>query len=196
RNNADFAKGFIPQSVNIGLNGDFATWVGTMIVDVNQPILLVTEEGQEEEAITRLSRVGFDKIAGHLAGGFSAWKDSGKSTDTVNRITATEFAAQLKQAQSTVIDVRKESEYAAQHVEDAYSKPLAYINEWITDIDPQQHFYLHCAGGYRSMIAASILQARGYRKFTEVEGGFAAIAKTEVPTTDFICQSKVLSSNP
>lgn len=194
RSNADFAKGFIPQSVNIGLNGDFAPWVGAMIVDVKQPILLVTDAGQEEEAVTRLSRVGFDYVLGHLKGGFATWKNSGKETDTVKRITAGEFANRFETGKSVVVDVRKESEYAAEHVEDAYSKPLAYINDWINNVDPQQHFFLHCAGGYRSMIAASILQARGYRNFTEVEGGFAAIAQTKVPKTDFICQSKVLST--
>ena len=194
RSNADFAKGFIPQSVNIGLNGDFAPWVGAMIVDVKQPILLVTDAGQEEEAVTRLSRVGFDYVLGHLKGGFATWKNSGKETDTVKRITAGEFANRFETGKSVVVDVRKESEYAAEHVEDAYSKPLAYINDWINNVDPQQHFFLHCAGGYRSMIAASILQARGYRNFTEVEGGFAAIGQTKVPKTDFICQSKVLST--
>ena len=194
RSNADFAKGFIPQSVNIGLNGDFAPWVGAMIVDVKQPILLVTDAGQEEEAVTRLSRVGFDHVLGHLKGGFATWKNSGKETDTVNRITAGEFANRFETGKSMVVDVRKESEYAAEHVEEAYSKPLAYINDWINNVDPQQHFFLHCAGGYRSMIAASILQARGYRNFTEVEGGFAAIAQTKIPKTDFICQSKVLST--
>lgn len=194
RSNADFAKGFIPQSVNIGLNGDFAPWVGAMIVDVKQPILLVTDAGQEEEAVTRLSRVGFDHVLGHLKGGFATWKNSGKETDTVKRITAGEFADRFETGKSVVVDVRKESEYAAEHVEDAYSKPLAYINDWINNVDPQQHFFLHCAGGYRSMIAASILQARGYRNFTEVEGGFAAIAQTKIPKTDFICQSKVLST--
>lgn len=194
RSNADFAKGFIPQSVNIGLNGDFAPWVGAMIVDVKQPILLVTDAGQEEEAVTRLSRVGFDHVLGHLKGGFATWINSGKETDTVNRITAGEFADRFETGKSVVVDVRKESEYAAEHVEDAYSKPLAYINDWINNVDPQQHFFLHCAGGYRSMIAASILQARGYRNFTEVEGGFAAIGQTKVPKTDFICQSKVLST--
>lgn len=194
RSNADFAKGFIPQSVNIGLNGDFAPWVGAMIVDVKQPILLVTDAGQEEEAVTRLSRVGFDYILGHLKEGFATWKNSGKETDTVNRITAGEFANRFETGKSVVVDVRKEIEYAAEHVEDAYSKPLAYINDWINNVDPQQHFFLHCAGGYRSMIAASILQARGYRNFTEVEGGFAAIAQTKVPKTDFTCQSKVLST--
>lgn len=192
RDSADFYKGFVPQSINIGVNGDFAPWVGALIGDVKQTILLITEVGKEEEVITRLSRVGFDNVIGYLEGGFAAWLKSGKETDTVNRITATEFASQFKAGESMVIDVRKESEYSAEHVEDAYSKPLAYINDWTKDINPENHFFLHCAGGYRSMIAASILQARGYRNFTEVAGGFKAIAETNVPKTDFVCQSKVM----
>lgn len=192
RSDKAFAKGFIPQSINIGLKGDFAPWVGAMIVDVQQAILLVTDPGTEEEAVTRLSRVGFDNVLGYLAGGFDAWKNAGKEVDTVKRITAEQFAREVKIDAHKIIDVRKETEYAAEHIEEAYSKPLAYINDWINDIDANEHFYLHCAGGYRSMIAASILQARGYRNFTEVEGGFNAIAQTDVPKTDFVCQSKVL----
>lgn len=190
RNAAEFYKGFIPQSINIGLKGDFAPWVGSMIVDVQQPILLVCDDCTEEETITRLSRVGFDNVLGYLKGGFESWKNSGKEIDTVHRISPEEFAEKFNE-NSKVIDVRKEGEYAAEHVNDAYSKPLAYINDWVGNINPEEHFFLHCAGGYRSMIAASILQARGYRNFTEVEGGFNGIKKTEkVPTTDFVCQSK------
>ena len=190
RNAAEFYKGFIPQSINIGLKGDFAPWVGSMIVDVQQPILLVCDDCTEEETITRLSRVGFDNVLGYLKGGFESWKNSGKEIDTVHRISLEEFAEKFNE-NSKVIDVRKEGEYAAEHINDAYSKPLAYINDWVGNINPDEHFFLHCAGGYRSMIAASILQARGYRNFTEVEGGFNGIKKTEkVPTTDFVCQSK------
>ena len=192
RNNGDFAKGYVPQSINIGINGDFAPWVGALIGDVKQPILLVTDLGMEEETVTRLTRVGFDNIIGHLKYGFQAWAAAGYDVDTINRITAEEFERQVKIGESKVVDVRKESEYEAEHVEEAYSRPLASINEWVKDINPEEHFYLHCAGGYRSMIAASILQARGYRNFSEVEGGFNAIAKTNVPKTDFVCQSKVL----
>ena len=112
----------------------------------------------------------------------------------VDRISADQFARTIDIHADKVIDVRKDTEYAAEHIEDAYNKPLAYINEWIRDINPDEHFYLHCAGGYRSMIAASILQARGYRNFTEVEGGFSAISKTNVPRTDFVCQSKLLKA--
>jgi glyoxylase-like metal-dependent hydrolase (beta-lactamase superfamily II)/rhodanese-related sulfurtransferase len=188
----DFAKGFIPQSINIGLGGDFAPWVGALIVDVKQPLLLITEPGREEEAVTRLSRVGFDHILGHLKDGFASWLADKREIDTVNRISADEFAQRVDTNNDVIIDVRKEGEYAAEHVENAYSKPLAYINEWIKDIQPTQHFFLHCAGGYRSMMAASILQARGYRNFTEVGGGFNAIAKTDVTKTDYICPSKVI----
>ncbi|MCT4103033.1 MBL fold metallo-hydrolase, partial [Elizabethkingia anophelis] len=188
---AEFHKGFIPQSVNIGVKGDFAPWVGAMIVDVKQPLLLVTDEGSEEEVITRLSRVGFDNVVGYLKGGLSAWQSAGKETDSVERITPEEFAQRYTE-DAKIIDVRKEGEYAAEHIAEAYSRPLAYINTWIKDIDPKEHFFLHCAGGYRSMIAASILQARGYRNFTEVEGGLGKIKLTEVPTTDFVCQSKTM----
>jgi hydroxyacylglutathione hydrolase len=193
RNNDVFSKGFIPQSINIGIDGDFAPWVGALIADVKQPILIVCEEGYEEETVTRLSRVGFDNLIGHLKGGFEAWKITGKEIDTINRISAEQFAIEVKIGESTVIDCRKEKEYEAEHLEDAYSKPLAYINEWVKDINPEEHFYLHCAGGYRSMIAASILQSRGYRNFTEIAGGFSAIAKTNLPKSDFVCQSKILN---
>lgn len=188
---ADFHKAFIPNAINIGLKGDFAPWVGAMIVDTQQPILLVTEVGTEEEAITRLSRVGFDNVIGYLDGGFETWKNAGKEIDEIKRISPEEFAQQFDK-NTKVIDVRKYSEYAAQHIDEAYNKPLDFIADWASDID-DEHFFLHCAGGYRSMIAASILNARGVRNFTEVEGGFNGIKKTEqVPTTDFMCQSKVL----
>ncbi|MCF2219675.1 MBL fold metallo-hydrolase [Chryseobacterium sp. PS-8] len=192
RNNEDFAKGFVPQSINIGLNGDFAPWVGALIVDVKQPILLITNENEEQEAVTRLSRVGFDNVLGFLKGSFEAWKNSGKETDSVNRISAQQFEQEIKEKEAKIIDVRKESEYNAEHVDEAFNKPLAYINEWINSIDPAEHFYLHCAGGYRSMMAASILQARGYRNFSEIEGGFSAISQTDITVSDFVCQSKIL----
>ena len=194
RNNDDFAKGFIPQSINIGINGDFAPWVGSLIGDVKQPILLVTDLGMEEETVTRLTRVGFDNLIGYLEYGFQAWAAAGYEVDTVNRITADQFEKEVKIGESKIIDVRKESEYEAEHVEDAYSRPLASINEWVKDINPEEYFFMHCAGGYRSMMAASILQARGYRNFSEIKGGYDAIAKTNVSKTDFVCQSKVLKA--
>lgn len=192
RDNSIFYKGFIPQSVNIGLTGDFAPWVGALIGDVKQELLLVTDEGKEEETVTRLSRVGFDNILGHLKGGFPAWLKAGKEVDVVDRITAEQFAKEVKIGEDKVVDIRKESEYAAEHVEEAFNRPLAYINDWIKDVNPKEHFFLHCAGGYRSMMAASILQARGYRNFTEIAGGFGAISNTAVPKTNFVCQSKVM----
>ncbi|MGR6088135.1 MAG: MBL fold metallo-hydrolase [Arcticibacter sp.] len=190
----EFSRGFVPQSINIGIKGDFAPWVGALVGDVKQELLLVTEPGMEEETVTRLARVGFDHVIGFLEGGIEAWKNAGKEVDTVNRIAPEQFNKEFKLKESMVVDVRRESEYAAQHVDEAYNKPLAYINDWINSIDPHQHFFLHCAGGYRSMIAASLLQARGYRNFSEVSGGFNAIAKTEVPTTDFVCQSKMMTA--
>jgi rhodanese-related sulfurtransferase len=191
RPNGLFAQGFIPQSINIGVAGDFAPWVGALIGDVKLPLLIVAESGKEEEVITRLSRVGFDLVLGYLEGGTDAWRNAGKELDTVHRITAIEFAEKVDVQNDLILDVRKEGEYAAEHVENAYLRPLADINEWIKDIQPNQHFFMHCAGGYRSMIAASILKARGYHNFTEVEGGFNAIAKTQLPRTDFMCQSKM-----
>jgi len=192
RNHGDFAKGFIPQSINIGISGDFAPWVGALIADAKQPIVLVTDIGMEEETVTRLTRVGFDNLIGHLDGGFEAWQKAGYDVDTINRITAEEFEKKLKIGESKVIDIRKESEYEAEHVEEAYNRPLASINEWVKDIDTDKRFFMHCAGGYRSMMAASILQARGYRNFSEIGEGFNAIAKTTVPKTNFVCQSKLL----
>lgn len=192
RKDTDFAKEFIPRSINIGLSGDFAPWVGALVVDVKQPLLLVTDPGKEEEAVTRLSRVGFDNVRGFLNGGYGTWHTSPKEKDKVNRISAEEFAARVKTGEDEIIDVRKQTEYEAVHVDGAVNRPLAFINEWIKDINPDKHFYLHCAGGYRSMIAASILLSRGFRNFTEIAGGFNAIEKTGVPVTDFVCQSKLM----
>ncbi len=193
RSNLIFYEGFIPQSINIGLDGDFAPWVGALIMNVKQPLLLVTEVGMEEESVTRLSRVGFDNILGHLKGGFPAWLQSGKVVDAVNRITPQQFETIVKIGTDKVIDIRKETEYAAEHIAEAYNRPLSNINDWVKDINPKEHFFIHCAGGYRSMIASSILQARGYRNFTEVAGGFKAISDTNLPRTDFVCQSKLMN---
>ena len=188
---SEFAKGFIPRSVNIGINGDFAPWVGALIKDVKQPILLITELGQEEETVTRLSRVGFDNVIGHLKGGFASWKEAGKEIDTVNRITAEQFAKEVNVKTDIVIDARRESEYRAEHVEESYNKPLDQINSWFAEMNPDKPFYLHCASGYRSMIAASILKSRGVHNFKEIEGGFKAIAEAGVSKTDYVCQSKL-----
>lgn len=188
---SEFAKGFVPRSINIGINGDFAPWVGALIKEVKQPILLITELGQEEETVTRLSRVGFDNVIGHLKGGFDSWKTAAKDIDTVNRISAAQFAKEVDVKSHVVIDARRESEYRAEHVEEAYNKPLDQINSWFAEMDPNKPFYIHCAGGYRSMIAASILKSRGHHNFKEIEGGFKAIAEAGVAKTDFVCQSKL-----
>lgn len=180
RNAADFHKAFIPNSINIGLNGDFAPWVGAMIVDVKQPLLLVVTEGTEEEVITRLSRVGFDNVLGYLQGGIPAWTAGGKETDSVHRISAEAFAENFRE-DSKIVDVRKPTEFETAHVKNAEKLPLAEINIWAQRLKGDQHFFLHCAGGYRSMIAASILNARGIRNFSEVDGGFNKIKKTAVP---------------
>lgn len=193
RSAAIFHKGFIPNSINIGIKGDFAPWVGAMIVDVQQPILLVSDLGTEEEVITRLSRVGFDHVIGFLEGGFESWKNSGKEIDTVNRISADEFANQFNE-NSKIIDVRKPTEYEAEHVNEAFSRPLGAISDWAGKINDSEHFFVHCAGGYRSMIAASILNSRGIRNFTEVEGGFNKIKETSVARSNFMCQSKIIKS--
>ncbi len=193
RNAEDFHQGFIPNSINIGLKGDFAPWVGAMIVDVQQPILLVADQGTEEEVITRLSRVGFDHVLGFLDGGFETWKNSSKEIDMINRISAEDFAKKYENS-SKIIDVRKETEYEAEHINEAFSRPLSEINEWVNSLDNKEHFFVHCAGGYRSMIASSILNSRGIRNFTEVRGGFNEIKNTEVPKSNFMCQSKTLNS--
>ena len=155
---------------------------GALIKDVNQSLLLVTDPGKEEESIIRLSRVGFDKVLGHLAGGFESWKNSGKTTEKIDRISAAEFSGSIKE-DSKVIDVRRENEYINGHVDHAHLMPLDDINEWCGTLDKDKHFFLHCQGGYRSMIAASILTARGINNFSEVAGGYKAISETNVPVS-------------
>ncbi|MFM2135606.1 MAG: putative polyketide biosynthesis zinc-dependent hydrolase BaeB [Bacteroidota bacterium] len=180
RSAGEFTKGFVPRSINIGLDGQFAPWVGALIADVRQPLLLVTDPGKEEESVIRLARVGFDNVLGHLKGGFESWKNSGKETDTIHRITAKEFEGQ-RLSGDQVLDVRRDSEYGNGHVPGARNLPLDYITEWWGNLDTNRHFFLHCQGGYRSMIAASILKSRGIHDFSEVEGGFKAISETGVP---------------
>lgn len=190
RSAASFKDGFVPNSINIGLDGQFAPWVGALIPDVKQQILLIAEKGKEEETIMRLARVGYDYVIGYLDGSFESWRASGKEFDTINRITAEEFASKVDVIKDKVIDVRRESEYNAEHIENANNVPLDFINENIASFPKDEHFFMHCAGGYRSMIAASILKSRGWDNFTEVAGGYSAISKTNVPVTNFECQSK------
>jgi rhodanese-related sulfurtransferase len=186
-----FAKGFIPNSINIGLDGNFAMWVGEMIADIKQPILLVTEAGREKEAIIRLSRVGYDNTIGYLEGGFEAWKNAGKEVDTINRISAEAFAAQYN-SNPIIIDVRKKSEFDSEHVVGAINIPLNEMNHHLAEIPKDKPFLLYCAGGYRSMIAAAILKQRGWENFADVRGGFADIAKTNVAKTDYVCPTTLL----
>jgi rhodanese-related sulfurtransferase len=186
-----FAKGFIPNSINIGLDGSFAMWVGEMIPDIKQEILLVTDEEKEEEAIIRLSRVGYDHAIGYLKGGFNAWKNSGNEIDTVQRLSADEFAKEYA-TQPIIIDVRKKSEFDSEHVVNAINLPLNELNNRFYELPQEEPFILHCAGGYRSMIAASILKSRGYHNFKDVEGGMTAILKTDVPKTEYVCPTTLL----
>ncbi len=186
REPAIFYKGFIPRSINIGIKGDFAPWVGAIIKDVKQPILLVTQPGLEEETITRLSRVGFDHVLGYLNGSFEAWQVSNKEIDSVNRITASQFAAEVDLKTDSIIDVRKESEYNLDHVNEAFNMPLDQINDWFTKLNSNKTLFIHCAGGYRSMIAASIFKLRGFHQFKEIEGGFKAIAEVAAIKPNFI----------
>ncbi|WP_318312247.1 MBL fold metallo-hydrolase [Flagellimonas crocea] len=188
RHQDDFAKGHVPRSIFIGLDGSFAPWVGALVADVKQPILLVTPEGREEETITRLSRVGFDHTLGFLKGGIEAWKAAGKEADTVDSINAEELKELMAEKEEIpVYDVRKESEYQAEHVENAHLTPLDYINDHLSEFPEKETFYVHCAGGYRSMIASSILKSRGIHNLVDVAGGFADIKKAGIPVTDYVC---------
>lgn len=187
RNQDDFAEGHIPRSIFIGLNGDFAPWVGALIADVKQPILLVTPKGGEEEAVTRLSRVGFDNTLGFLEGGFEAWKKGAMEYDTVSQATAEELKLVLEVEKYPVFDVRKESEYLSEHVLTANNTPLSQLNEHLAEYPCNAPFYVHCAGGYRSMIAASILKSRGIHNLIDVKGGFKAIKEAGVSASEFVC---------
>ncbi|ANH60268.1 MBL fold metallo-hydrolase [Dokdonia donghaensis] len=187
RHQDEFAKGHIPRSIFIGLKGGFAPWVGALIADVKQPILLVTEPGKEEETVTRLSRVGFDNALGYLKGSFDAWKKEALEYDTVSSITAAQFKSNLEKSKKPVYDVRKESEYLSERVKDAHLTPLDFLNNHLAEFPENDTFYVHCAGGYRSMIAASILKSRGIHNLIDVQGGFKAIKEAGVPVTDFVC---------
>ena len=186
RNSMEFSKGFIPNSISIGLEGQFAPWVGALIPDVKQEILLITEQGKEEETVKRLARVGYDYVIGYLVGGIEAWKNAGKEVDSIGRITAEEFATKFSE-KPIVIDVRKPGEFSSEHVENAISIPLDFINNHMSEFPKEQPFIIHCAGGYRSIIAGSILKSRGFNNFVDVIGGYGAISKTTVPKTDFVC---------
>jgi hydroxyacylglutathione hydrolase len=190
RHQDDYSKGHIPQSIFIGIDGDFAPWVGALISDIKQPILLVTPAGREEESITRLARVGYDNTLGYLKGGFETWKNAGFEYDTVNWVTANSLE-ELMEENVPIFDVRKEGEFTSEHVDGARFTPLDFINDYITEFPKEEEFYVHCAGGYRSVIVASILKARGYHNVVNILGGFASIKKTSIKITNYVCPSSL-----
>ena len=189
RHQDNFVQGHIPRSIFIGLKGSFAPWVGALIADVNQPILLVVDEGLEEEAITRLSRVGFDNTLGYLKGSFEAWKAEGKEYDTISSISAETFKERYEENKDVVFDVRKEGEFVSEHIEDAHHTPLDYLNDYLSEFPNDKTFYVHCAGGYRSVIAASILKSRGIHNLVDIAGGYKAIKEANIPVTNYVCPS-------
>lgn len=188
RSKEEFTKSHIPNSIFIGLDGDFAPWVGALITSLQQPILLVSPKGREEEAITRLARVGYDNTLGYLEGGITAWENAGNKVSSVTSVSAVEYANK-KTDNSNLVDVRKPNEYDSEHVINALNIPLNYINENMRKIDVNKHCYIYCAGGYRSLIFASILKARGIHEFTNIEGGFDALKKASVELSEFVCPS-------
>lgn len=188
RHQSDFVKGFIPQSIFIGIDGGFAPWVGSLIQDVKQPILLVADEGRVEEVITRLGRVGFDNTIGYLDGGFDAWKATGKEIDSLRSVAATDFEQEVKANKLPVFDVRKKGEWGTQHLAHANHVCLSGVNEHLSEFPKEENFYVHCAGGYRSVIAASILKMRGYHNITDIAGGFDAIKETGLEMAEGVNQ--------
>lgn len=192
RDAKDFANGFVPNSINIGLDGSFAQWVGEMITDVKQEILLITYPDKQEEAITRLSRVGYDSTRGYMEGGFDSWKKSGKDFEIVDRITPKEFEATYNSEKPLVIDVRKKSEYDSENVIGSINVPLNEINQHLAQFPKEKPFVLYCAGGYRSMIAASILKQRGWNDFVDVVGGFDEMKNTNIEKSEYVCPTTML----
>ena len=189
RHQDEFVKGHIPQSIFIGLDGGFAPWVGALIGDTSQPLLIIAPEGREEETITRLSRVGFDNTLGYLKGGFDAWKKTGKEYDIISGVNAETLKTLIRDNTTSVFDVRKEGEYISEHILGAQNTPLDFLNDHLTQFPEKEPFYIHCAGGYRSMITASILKSRGIHNLIDVKGGFGAIKETGMAITDYICPS-------
>ncbi|MGN6354111.1 MAG: MBL fold metallo-hydrolase [Parafilimonas sp.] len=188
-----FAKGFVPNSINIGIDGSFAPWVGTLIPDIKQQILLITDEGREEEVITRLARVGYDNTIGYLKGGFEAWKNAGKETDSIRSISADELADTMQKDNIEIVDVRKKSEYDSEHILEAENAPLDFINDSMAQLDKNKTYYVHCAGGYRSMIFNSVLRARGFDNLVDIKGGFKAIKESgKFKLSEFVCPTTQL----
>lgn len=192
RHESIFHQGFIPNSIFIGIDGSFAPWVGALIPDLQQPIVLVCDEGRAEEVVTRLARVGYDNTLGYLEDGIEAWKAAGKEVDTIESITAEELAKRYFNGKAeNMLDVRKPTEYLSQHLTDAENFPLDYINNIMFRLNRDQVYHVHCAGGYRSMITASILKARGFENIIDVNGGWKAIEATDLPKTNYICPTEL-----
>ncbi|MEZ7887030.1 MAG: MBL fold metallo-hydrolase [Flavobacteriales bacterium] len=187
RHQDKFVVEHVPNSIFIGIEGGFAPWVGALIKDVEQPILLIVEDDAIEEAITRLSRVGFDNILGYLDGGLENWKKEGKEVESLESISADQFAAQVEKDGRKIFDVRKPGEWDTEHLPDAENTSLGELNNHLAEFPKEDRFYIHCAGGYRSVIAASILKSRGIHNMIDVKGGFDAIKKTEMKTSTFVC---------
>ncbi|MCC6370463.1 MAG: MBL fold metallo-hydrolase [Bacteroidia bacterium] len=189
----EFAAGFIPNTINIGIEGNFATWVGTLIPDVKQEILLVADEGREDEVITRLARVGYDNALGFLKGGFKTWLKSGREVDTIKVVGSNELFERIETKNLRVLDVRKASEYNSEHLKNAENTPLDFINDSMSRINSGKDYYVHCAGGYRSVTFISILQARGYRNLINIKGGITALKEHGgFPLTDYVCPTTLL----
>ena len=191
RHQDDFTKGHIPKSIFIGIDGSFAPWVGAMIGDVKQPILLVTPKGREKETVTRLSRVGFDRTLGYLNQGIEAWSKAGNAIDTIDGIEVTDLKLLKELKDLNIFDVRKPDEYASEHLVKAHSTPLSFINDYMDKFPENEPFYLHCAAGYRSVIAASILKSRGIHNLIDVKRGFAAIKNGGMKISEYVCPSRL-----
>ncbi|WP_242158824.1 MBL fold metallo-hydrolase [Aestuariivivens sediminis] len=190
RSEKEFVQAHIPNSISIGLHGSFAPWVGALITDLKQPILLVTPEGKEKETVTRLSRVGYDNTLGYLDGGIQAWINAGKDIEHIESISANAYVERIKHGADYTLDVRKDGEYQSEHLKGKHVQHFAldFINDNMSAIDKDKTYYVHCAGGYRSVIAASILKARGF-DVIDIAGGFDALKKTNLPKTNYVCPS-------
>ena len=189
RSPQEFAQAHIPNSIFIGIDGSFAPWVGALITDLQQPIIFIAPEGREAEVVTRLSRVGYDNTLGYLKGTMDAWIMAGKEADSLTSVPATSFAEAYVGGDINVLDVRKPSEFEAEHVKDATNLPLDFLSEKMDQVSKDTSYYIHCAGGYRSVIAASILKSRGFHNLIDVAGGFKSISETNIPKTEFVCPS-------
>ncbi|GJM36459.1 MAG: MBL fold metallo-hydrolase [Saprospiraceae bacterium] len=190
RDKAEFVKGFVPNSIFIGLDGSFAPWVGALIPDLMQAILIVAPEGKEEETVKRLARVGYDNAIGYLKGGYKAWETAGMETDRIETIDIPQLVQTYQgNDKINILDVRKPGEWEAEHIKDGQSFPLDFINEKMSEIKKDKQYYMHCRSGYRSTIAASILKARGFENLINIHGTFDDISGSEIPTTAYVCPS-------